>query len=76
MRRTHLLVKRGQHLYNELDQKKRSTNEGLAYEKDIRFILENQCIQKAFYRDGLFYYSYVAFLPCFSAVLFYHHMGR
>ena len=43
--------------------------------QDIRFILENQCIQKAFYRHGMLYYFYIPVLPDFCTLLFYKHMG-
>ena len=39
--------------------------------KDIRFILENQCIQKAFYRHGLFYYFYIPVLLGFLGALLF-----
>ena len=56
-------------------ENKYERTEGKAYEKDSRFILENQCIQKAFYRHGLFYYFYIPVLPDFRTLLFYKHMG-
>ena len=56
-------------------ENKYERTEGKAYEKDIGFILENQRIQKAFYRHGLFCYIYSPVLPDLCTLLFYDHMG-